>query len=183
MLKEIDQNTIHIILPRSQVSLDMLFWSAFLLLFLVLVELIIFMGNAPWPVMLVPLPGLPFVVFFFHQWQKWFTFGQLLTIRNGNLVIGERFLGLIPGKRRFPLKKIKGFRVVPFVVYRTQTTPAISSATTKGFCVRILFHAGKLFWFVEKNIPNVTIGGYLKREEAEKLRSWLDARLESHSFS
>ncbi len=78
---------------------------------------------------------------------------------------------------------IRGFSVVPFVVYRRQTTPAISSATTKGFCVKVLFHTEKLFWFVEKNTPYVTIGGYLKREEAKRLHSWLNAHLADRTIS
>ena len=183
MLKELDRNTIHIILSKSQVSLDMLFWSAFLLLFMVLVELIIVAGNAPWPVMLMPLPCLPFALFFFNQWHKWFSFGQLVKFNNGNMIIVEKFLNIIPRKRRFSLKMIRGFSVVPFVVYRRQTTPAISSATTKGFCVKVLFHTEKLFWFVEKNTPYVTIGGYLKREEAKRLHSWLNAHLADRTIS
>ncbi len=182
-VKEIDKNTIHIVLPREQVAPDMLWWSLFLSLFMVLGEIIIYTGNAPRPVMLMPLPLLPLALLFFNQWYKWFSSGQWVAFEEDDLVIRERFLDLIPRKKSIPLQKIEGFAVIPYVVYRSQTTAASSSGITKGFCVKVLFRTEKLFWFIEKDKPHVTIGAYLKRDEAVRLRSWLDARLAKEAQS
>ncbi len=177
MFKELDQNSLHIILPKSRVSWDMLIWSSFMLLFFLLAEMIIFTGNAPRPVMIMPVPLLLFAILFFNQWYKWFTFGQLVQFKGDHLVIKERFLDLFSRKRQIPINEIQGFTVTPFVEYRSASTPATGSATTKGYCVKVLFHTKRLFWFIEKDKPHITIGAYLKRKEAEELKSWLDFNL------
>ncbi len=105
-LREAGKDAVRIVLPRTQVSSDVLLWGVFLATFVTLGELIILTGNAPWPVLLTPLPLLPLALFCFHQWYKWFSFGQIVRVTNDELVITEKSFNLVPRTKRVPLKNV-----------------------------------------------------------------------------
>ncbi len=177
----IGNNKVHILVPRSRVAKAMLLFATFFLLFFILVELIIISGEVPWPVRLMPAPVLVGSIISFGLWRKWHKTGQVVEIDEGSgkLIIEERKANIIPSCRTISIKDIGGFSVIPFVVYRIQSRSGTrSTAHTKGFCVSVVFPAQKLFWFIQKNTPKVTIGGYLTRNEAVALRQWLTKNTE-----
>jgi len=148
MIKNIDVNTIHIRVPREQVSWDMLILSLFFFLFFLLGEMLMVGENIPPLVYAMPLPVLLMALIFFNQWIKWFRWGQWVQMENGILKIVDSFLGFFPITRRYDAKKIVDFEVVLFTVYRSGGTFNYGE-TTKGFCVRVVFVREKLFWFIE----------------------------------
>lgn len=171
-------NRIHILIPSKRVSRDLLILGSFFFLFFVLVEMILLqnlmLNKIPWQVLLIPFP-LPFISFIlFGKWLKWQKTGQVVEIdeQRKRLVIREKKANILPSCREIPFDRIKGFSAVPFVVYTSGRYS--SGGVTKGFCVSVIFHPQKLFWFIQKDTPGVSIGGYLTRDEVVELRRWLE---------
>ncbi len=172
MIEKYDSKTILIRVPREKVSWDMLIISLFFLMFFILGELLTLGEELPLWLFAMPLPLLLMALIAFNQWLKWFRWGQIVGLRNNKLEIIDSFLGLFSIKRSYDIRKIKDFELIPFTVYRSGGSFSYGE-TTKGFCVRVIFMHEKLFWFIEKDRAFVTIGGYLDRAEAMRLRDYL----------
>ena len=178
--KCIGPDTVHILVSRKAISWDMLIFAVFFLLFFLLVELLILTDNVPRAAMLMPSPLLLASIVSLGMWLKWQKTGQIVAIDRQNrlLTIKEWKANLIPSTRRIDFDKIEGFSVVPYTVYRSQGGGGTySTPHTRGYCVAVKFVKQRLFLFIEKDTPALTIGGYLQRDEAALLRTWLNQNI------
>ena len=143
--------------------------------FFTLFGIFIFITNSlPLPVMLFALAPLILATATFGLYMKWFKTGQVVEVDRfqNKIILKEKLANLLPREKKVDIGDIDDFKVEPYVAYRTGNSSS-ASPVTKGYCVKVKFVKKKLFWFVEKDTPYVTIGAYLTKDEAIALKEWL----------
>ena len=174
VFRMINDDTVHIKVPKERVAKGLLFFSIIFLSFAVFIIYTLLKSHQPLPTLLFSIPPIFFAIITFGLYNKWYQTGQVVKVDKNNnlLILKEKLANYIVKTKKYKIDDIKNFIVTPYVAYRTGSSPN-ASRVIKGYCVMIQFVRKKLFWFIEKDNPIVNIGAYLKREEAEALRLWL----------
>ncbi len=173
VFKQIDPHTIHIKVPKKRVEIGLFVYGGVFASFTLFLIFISITNRLPLPVMLFALAPLILATTTFGLYMKWFRAGQFVEVDKlqNRIILKEKLANLLPREKKIDIKDIDDFWVKPYVAYSSGNYP--SSPVTKGFCVKVKFVKKKLFWFIEKDTPYVTIGAYLTKEEAMALKEWL----------